>query len=446
MSRKKQTWERCKKHPKTEPKTKLDTSCPHCGSETHTPFYDVWKCDACGACGITGESGAKKRPEKLRTTNVISAAEAVELFRRSLQRDLANNAIFTRRIGRKNTALSDPEALCRLQVSKSRQIAPSKHSCGRRPPSDPELGVIRMLRRSEGQEQLEEFVVKHKLDFCVCPKVFVKSQWLQEPLKVKAVLSLRYHKDVGRAVSFLNKIPRWLKGSRFLPRTEKTLRRIAAFGDEVLYGCEWWPDHPDWLLGDKIGSSAVFRRMLAVLAPLDPPKPRANRTRLELHNMRRAVSYFVEICPFTVSLGPPTAADEEMTRGYERAYDDYPGDPYEDTEAEADVDFEEIDYLADGAGHFFELQEWTDEQILNLEHEKAFELEIAMHDAYGHGLFEYIPWPPNPPNYFSAHLRPRLDMCLPSPQYRDPTSHRMKCDGATKCWNALFSSNRNRLA
>ena len=305
--------------------------------------------------------------------------------------------------------------------------------CRKRLPDDRELGWIRRTRRDGGQKLIA--ALASKLEFCTCPKVFIKSQWLREDLKVKVVLSVHFRKDRGKAVEFLDKIPRWLKGNRFPPRTDKTLRRITAFGDEFLYGCEFWPGHPDWLLGEMIESS-VFHRMLAVTAPLRPPKPNENTARLELERIASSVSYFVSIYPLTVSCDPPTAADEQMTRVYERAYDDYPGDPWEATEVEAGVVYE------DPYSYFSDRQKWTDEQVLNLEHEKAFELKIAMGDAFAAGLFEYIPWPPKRPNPFSAHLGPRLDVCSPSPQYTDRTSHSMKCDAALKCWNALFSLNR----
>jgi len=266
--------------------------------------------------------------------------------------------------------------------------------------------------------------------------VFIKSQWLREDLKVKAVLSIRFRKDLDKAVAFLNRIPRWLKGTRFRPHTEKTLRRITAYGDEFLYGCEFWPGHPDWLLGEMIGGSAMFHKLWGeVSAPLRP-KPHENRSRLELHKMFSVLRFFVSSYPLAVGFGPPTEADEETTRVYNRVDDDYPGDPYEDTEdpAEAEVDDESGHYF-----HFSDLQKWTDEQVLNLEHEKAFALEIAMEDAFMSGLFEYIPWPPPRPNRFLESQR--LDVCLPSPQYRDPTIRSVNFNVARTCWNALFSSN-----
>jgi ribosomal protein L37AE/L43A len=413
---------RRQKTPKKQPKTKLDTSCPYCGSETHTLFYDVWKCNDCGACGITRENDSKP------------TAEAVKLFRRRLRRDLSNEVRFTQRLGPKDQALSEP------QLPKSGEIDPSIHTCRRRLPNDRELGLIRMIRHSAGQAKLEEFADKHEWKFCICLKVFVKSQWLREDLKVKAVLSVRYSKDLGKAVAFLKRIPRWLQGNRFRPRTEKTLRRITAMGDEVLYGCVWWPGHPDWLLGDMIGNSK-FRTLWGRTAPLRSLKPHENASRLELGRMYSLVRHFVGVNPLSVGFGPSTATVEEMTRVYESAHDAYLGDSYEDTE----IEYEQIDYLADGARyrHFFDLQKWTDEQVLNLEHKKAYEFEIAMEDASAGGLFEYITWIPERPNRF-GRPSPRLDVCLPSPQhqYIDPTCKRIKQNAACMCWDALFSSNR----
>jgi hypothetical protein len=144
------------------------------------------------------------------------------------------------------------------------------------------------------------------------------------------------------------------------------------------------------------------------------------------------------------SLPLPTEADEEMTRVYQRAYDDYPGDPYEDAEAEAYA-YEKIDYLADCAhyGHFFDLQKWTDEQIQTLENEKAFKQEIATEHALLAGLFECIPWSPQRPNIFQEfRISKTQEVSLPSPQHRDPIANVRTIIAAQKCWNALFYSNR----
>jgi len=147
-------------------------------------------------------------------------------------------------------------------------------------------------------------------------------------------------------------------------------------------------------------------------------------------------------------LAPNPLDDDALDGYYEEVIDDEPHrDLYEDEGIEYLIErYEEIDYLTEaGHMHFFDLQEWSDEQVLNLQHEKAFKLEMAMNDAFVAGIFEYICWPPRRPNRFGCPSL-GLEVCLPSPQHRDPNILATHQILAHNCWNVLFSSNRKSSA
>lgn len=320
--------------------------------------------------------------------------------------------------------------------------------CGRRLPDQRELGWIRMIRYSKGQKFLDTLDSKRKLAFCICPTLFIKSEWLRAPLKAKTVLVFYYRDNLDRAVSILNEIPHWLERKKPTSDLEKTLeitlRRITKYGDELLYGCVWWPAHPELTLGDVIEYSPAFLRLWSRAAPLHPPERLENRPRRELESLALCLSMFLESQqdPFPTYLEPQTEAVEKMTAAYNRVGDDYLGDPYEVTGDDPDgVEIDE-DYLHEYEP-FFDLSKWTDDQLLNLEHVKALKLQLMEEQAFEDGLFEYIPWPPIKPNRF--YRRTRADVCLRSPESMDPTTYGEICKAAQKCWDALFLPRGKRV-
>jgi hypothetical protein len=175
----------------------------------------------------------------------------------------------------------------------------SDHSCGRRLPSDKELGWIRMIRRSSGQASLERLAAKRILEFCVCPQVFVKSQWLQEPLKLIVVVAHRFRDNPEKGVSMLNAVSRWLKEERLGASTDRTLRRMTEFGDEFLYGSDWSGGRSDdgkpLYLGDVIERSPKFLDYLDV--GLRTAGTDRNQIRRQLSVVRTVISMLVETHP-----------------------------------------------------------------------------------------------------------------------------------------------------
>jgi hypothetical protein len=198
------------------------------------------------------------------------------------------------------------------------------------------------MRYRFGQNRLE----MHKLSFCICPRKFVKSQWLSEPLKVKVVLALYYGDRIewrwryksnsfqmGRASceknrshlagSILRVIPLWLNGERLPNRTETTLRRITTMGDEILYGVQWWGGrHRKVRLGDLILSSSLFQDHLGIVLR----HPTGNKLAHELSAIHWAFSKltasdphksFRQILPEPPPWFQPLISDQEYSELYE---------------------------------------------------------------------------------------------------------------------------------